>query len=49
MAVFDRVATGIKEALSKSNIGLYPTSPVVVQEAKTEIASEDENEKRDVF
>jgi len=49
MAVFDRVATGIKEALSKSNIELYPTNQIAVQEAKTETASEDENERRDVF
>ena len=52
MEVFDRVATGIKKALSKSDIEIYPTSPIVVQEAKVQILSENEdesNERRDVF
>ena len=48
MEVFDRVATGIKKALSKSDIEIYPTSPIIVQEAKVQILSEDEN-SRDAF
>jgi small conductance mechanosensitive channel len=40
LAVFDRVATGIKKILSKSDIELYPTSPIVVQEAKIHLLSE---------
>ena len=31
MAIFDRVATGIKSALGKTGVELYPTNPVVVQ------------------
>ncbi len=52
MEVFDRVATGIKKALSKSDIEIYPTSPIVVQEAKIQILSEnteEENSRRDIF
>jgi hypothetical protein len=30
MAIFDRVATGIKSALGKTGVELYPTNPVVV-------------------
>ena len=48
MEVFDRVATGIKRALSKSDIELYPTSPIVVQQANVELTTEDKN-GRDVF
>lgn len=48
MEVFDRVATGIKRALSKSDIEIYPTSPIIVQEAKAQILSEEEN-ARDGF
>ena len=48
MEVFDRVATGIKRALSKSDIEIYPTSPIIVQEAKVQILSEEEN-VRDAF
>lgn len=40
LAVFDRVATGIKKILSKSDIELYPTIPIVVQEAKIHLLSE---------
>lgn len=40
LAVFDRVATGIKKILSKSDIELYPTSSIVVQEAKIHLLSE---------
>lgn len=50
MEVFDRVATGIKRTLSKSNIEIYPTSPIIVQEAKVQILSENEDgDRRDVF
>ena len=52
MEVFDRVATGIKKTLSKSDIEIYPTSPIIVQEAKVQILSESEDENnngRDVF
>lgn len=49
MEVFDRVATGIKRTLSKSNIEIYPTSPIIVQEAKVQILSENEDGKRDFF
>lgn len=45
MEVNDGVATGIKKALSKSNIELYPTSPIVVQDAKVELLSGDGNSK----
>ena len=48
MEVFDRVAMGIKRMLSKSNIEIYPTSPIVVQEAKVELTSENQN-GQDVF
>ncbi|MCY7375961.1 MAG: mechanosensitive ion channel family protein [Pyrinomonadaceae bacterium] len=44
LAVFDRVATGIKRALSKSDIELYPTSPIIVQEAKVQLLSENGSE-----
>lgn len=52
MEVFDKVATGIKKSLSKSDIEIYPTSPIVVQEARVHLTNEtveDENDKRDVF
>lgn len=53
LAVFDRVATGIKKALSKSDIELYPTSPIIVQEAKVQLISENSEDEnnigRDVF
>lgn len=52
MEVFDRVATGIKKALSKSDIEIYPTSPIIVQEARVQLLNEsreDENNQRDVF
>lgn len=50
MEVFDRVATGIKRTLSKSNIEIYPTSPIIVQEAKVQLLSENDNsDGRDVF
>jgi small conductance mechanosensitive channel len=48
MEVFDRVAAGVKSALSKSDIELYPTSPIIVQEAKVELTTENQN-GRDVF
>ena len=47
LAVFDRVATGIKKSLAKSDIELYPTSPIVVQEAKIHLLSESSEENRD--
>lgn len=47
MEVFDRVATGIKSILSKSNIEIYPTSPIVVQEAKVELTHESQNGKKE--
>ncbi len=49
MEVFDRAATGIKRTLSKSNIEIYPTSPIIVQEAKVQLLSESEDVKSDVF
>lgn len=49
MEVFDRVATGIKRALSKSNIDIYPPSSIVVQEAKVELTSDEHTDGRDVF
>jgi small conductance mechanosensitive channel len=52
MEVFDRVATGIQRVLSKSNIEIYPTSPIIVQEAKVQLLSETADEDkngRDVF
>ncbi len=48
MEVFDRVATGIKKALTKSNIEIYPTSPIVVQEAKVQLTTEN-NDGKDIF
>lgn len=45
MEVNDGVATGIKKALGKSNIELYPTSPIVVQDAKVQLMSDDGNSK----
>lgn len=47
MEVFDRVATGIKGVLSKSGIEIYPTTPVVLQEAKIEATIETADERRD--
>ncbi len=53
MEVFDRVATGIKKTMSKSDIEIYPTSPIIVQEAKVQLTSEvnenDNSTGRDVF
>ncbi|MDQ3712106.1 MAG: mechanosensitive ion channel family protein [Acidobacteriota bacterium] len=49
MAVFDRVAMGIKKVLGKSEIRLYPTSPIVVQETKVELSSDEQNDEREVF
>ena len=49
MAVFDRVAMGIKKVLGKSEIRLYPTSPTVVQETKAELSSDEQNDEREVF
>lgn len=52
MEVFDRVATGIKKTLSKSDIEIYPTSPIIVQDAKVHLLSETEDEDksvRDIF
>ncbi len=37
MEVFDLVATGIKRALNKSDIEIYPTSPIVVQQADSDL------------
>jgi small-conductance mechanosensitive channel len=48
MEVFDRVATGIKRALGKSNIDIYPPSSIVVQDAKVEVTSEN-HDGSDVF
>lgn len=45
MEVYDGVATGIKKALCDSNIDIYPTSPIVVQEAKVHLLPETENGK----
>jgi hypothetical protein len=45
MAVFDRVAMNIKNVLGESDVKLYPSNPVAAPEAKTEIASEEENQK----
>ncbi len=47
MAVFDRVAVGIKRVLVESNIELYPAGSTVVPEAKAEITLEEENRKDD--
>jgi len=47
MAVFDRVAMGIKKVLGESNIKLYPTGSIVVPEAKAEITSEENDRKND--
>ena len=53
LAVFDRVATGIKKVLSKSDIEIYPTSPIIVQDAKVHLLTgngeEENNDGRDVF
>ncbi len=46
MAVFDRAATGIKKILGESNIALYPTSPVIVEQKSEEQPSE-ENKRED--
>ncbi len=48
MAVFDRVAMGIKKILGESNIELYPTSPVVVKDAGDGHSSEEENKREDL-
>lgn len=49
MEVFDSVATGIKRALSKSEIEIYPTSPIVVQEAKVQLSTDGETSGKDIF
>jgi small conductance mechanosensitive channel len=52
MEVFDRVATGIKRALSKSDIELYPPGSIVVQPPAASNATQPEEEQtdgRDVF
>lgn len=46
MAVFDRVATGIKKTLGKSGVKLYPANQVVVQKADAEQPPE-ENKRED--
>lgn len=48
MEVFDGVATGIKRALSKSDIELYPPSAIVVQQAHAAELS-DNHAERDGF
>lgn len=40
MEVFDRVATGIKRALNKSDIEIYPPGAIVVQDAKVQFSSD---------
>jgi small-conductance mechanosensitive channel len=47
MAVFDRVAMSIKKVLGESNIALYPTSPVVVEQKNEAQAPEEENKRED--
>lgn len=52
LEVFDNVATGIKKTLSKSDIEIYPTSPIIVQEAKVQLLNENNEEEsngRDIF
>lgn len=45
LGVFDKVATGIKNALSESDIELFPPSSVVVQDAKVQLTAESQNGK----
>ena len=47
MAVFDRVAMGIKKILGESKIALYPTSPVVAEKRGDEQQPEEENKRED--
>lgn len=47
MAVFDRAATGIKKALGKSGVKLYPANPVVVQKADAEQSPAEEKRSED--
>ena len=47
MAVFDRVAMGIKKILGESKIALYPTSPVVAEKRDDEQQPEEENKRED--
>lgn len=49
LGVFDKVATGIKKALSESDIELFPPSAVIVQEAKVQLLSKASEEGSDVF
>ncbi len=53
LAVFDSVAINIKKVLSKSDIEIYPTSPIIVQEAKVHLTSEvnenNDDTAQDVF
>ena len=49
MAVFDRVAVGIKKILGESSIEIYPTNPVVVQEVKSENSPDEEENQKDVL
>ncbi len=49
MAVFDRVAMGIKNVLGNLEIRLYPTSPIIPQETKVELSSDEQNDEREVF
>jgi small-conductance mechanosensitive channel len=48
MAVFDRVAVNIKKILGESNIALYPTNPILVEQKSEEQITEEEN-KREVL
>ena len=45
LAVFDRVATNVKNVLSKANVEIFPPSSVVVQDAKVQISTENNNGK----
>jgi len=47
MAVFDRVAMGIKKILGESKIALYPTSPVVAEKRGDDQQPEEENKRED--
>jgi len=43
--VFDRVATNIKKVMNKANVEIYPPSQIVVQDAKVELMTENQNGK----
>jgi len=47
MAVFYRVATGIKKVLGKSGVKLYPANPVVIQKTGDGESPEEENKRED--